>query len=320
VKIAPRSARVHYLAARAHEAIGDLPAAAEEYQQASKIAPQYGSAHYALALAYRRLGLTADSQQQMELYHSAQNGPPPEDDELLEAINALKTGAYDHLNRAQSFQDSGMNEEAAREYEAALKLNPRLLRAHVNLIITAASQGDFARAEQHYDQAIALNRNSAEAFYNYGLVLSSEQRFPDAEQAFRSAIEINPLSADAYNNLGYALQSQNKIADAEAGYRRALQNEPAHRQANFNLARLLESRGDTREAIACLLKAVAIEDDKTSVFMYYLSAAYAQNKEFERAIYYGENAKRRAIAFDQSELVTLVDRQIEELRKSAASK
>ena len=320
VQAAPRSPRVHYLSARVREAMGEWPAAAEEYQQASKIAPQYGSAHYALALAYRRLGRAAESLQEMELYRSTRNAAPPEDDELMEAIDALKTGAYDHLNRAQSLQESGRNEEAVRDYEMALRLNPRLLRAHVNLIIIFGSIGNFAQAEQHYHKAIATNPSSAEAYYNYGLVLSSGQNFHDAEQAFRKAIDINPLSADAYNNLGFALQSQNKIVEAEASYRSALQSEPAHRQANFNLARLLEGRGDVPEAISYLLKTVAGEDDKTSVFMYYLSDAYAQNKEFERAIHYGEEALRRATAFHQSELVTMVERRTEELRKLAASK
>jgi tetratricopeptide (TPR) repeat protein len=150
--------------------------------------------------------------------------------------------------------------------------------------------------------------------------LSSDQKFQDAEQAFRKAIDINPVSADAYNNLGFALQSQNKIAEAEASYRSALHTEPALRQANFNLARLLEARGDLREAISCLLKTVIVEDDKTSVFMYYLSDAYAQNKEFERAIRYGKEALRRAIAFHQTELAATLEKRTEELSQLAAEK
>jgi tetratricopeptide (TPR) repeat protein len=300
--------------------MGDLGAAAEEYRQASNLAPQFGSAHYALALAYRRLGNAAESQQQLELFRSTQNAMPPEEDELLEAIDALKTGVYDHLNRAQSLQDSGRNEEAVQEYETALRLNPRLLRAHVNLIVIFGSQGNFAPAARHFEAAIAINPNSAEAYYNYGLVLSSEQKFQDAEQAFRKAIDINPVSADAYNNLGFALQSQNKVAEAEASYRSALRSEPALRQGNFNLARLLEARGDLREAISCLLKTVTIEDDKTSVFMYYLSDAYAQNQEFERAVHYAEEALRRAIAFHQSELAAKLEQRTKELKQLAASK
>jgi len=320
LQAAPRSARLHYLSGRVREAMGDLGAAADEYRQASNIAPQYGSAHYALALAHRRLGHAAESQQQMELFRSTQNAAPPEEDELLEAIEALKTGVYDHLNRAQSLQDSGRNEEAVQEYETALRLNPRLLRAHVNLIVIFGSQGNFAPAAQHFEAAIAINPNSAEAYYNYGLVLSSDQKFQDAEQAFRKAIDINPVSADAYNNLGFALQSQNKIAEAEASYRSALHTEPALRQANFNLARLLEARGDLREAISCLLKTVIVEDDKTSVFMYYLSDAYAQNKEFERAIRYGKEALSRAIAFHQTELAATLEKRTEELSQLAAEK
>jgi tetratricopeptide (TPR) repeat protein len=150
--------------------------------------------------------------------------------------------------------------------------------------------------------------------------LSSEQKFQDAEQAFRKAIDINPVSADAYNNLGFALQSQNKVAEAEASYRSALRSEPALRQGNFNLARLLEARGDLREAISCLLKTVTIEDDKTSVFMYYLSDAYAQNQEFERAVHYAEEALRRAIAFHQSELAAKLEQRTKELKQLAASK
>jgi hypothetical protein len=54
--------------------------------------------------------------------------------------------------------------------------------------------------------------------------------------------------------------------------------------------------------------------------MYYLSDAYAQNKEFERAIHYVEEALRRAIAFHQIELAATLEKRTGELRQLAASK
>ena len=219
---------------------------------------------------------------------------PPTDDPLLEALETLKVGAYQHLNEGKRLHDKGQIQEALAEYQKALKLDAQLVQAHINLISIFGVLGRFQEAEEHYRISLEINPNLAESHYNYGLILSERNRFREAEEMFGYAVKINPFFADAYNNLGYMQQRQGKLGQAETSYRRAVENKPEHREAHFNLARILQSQGKTTEAIDHFLKTLTFEDDRTPVFIYYLAEAYGREGNYKKAEHYAQEARQRA--------------------------
>ena len=303
----PGSARAQYVAGRAKAAQGEIAAAVENYKTACELAPHYASAHYALSLAYRQLGDATKAEEQLSLYRQSQAWVPPVEDPVLEKLESLKAGAYDYLNKGKRLQDDGQLQEALQQYRLALQANPRMLQAHVNLITVYGALGDLEEARKHYQTAIEIDPNKPWAYYNYGMVLINQKQFKEAEKAFRHSLEMDP-SVDAHVNLGQTLESQGRLDEAEASYRRALTAQPNHREAHFYLARVLEKRGKFPEAIRHLQEILSPEEARTPVFMYYLSIAYAQVGDREKALHYAQEAQRRAGALGQTELAGAVEK------------
>jgi tetratricopeptide (TPR) repeat protein len=317
---APQSARVQYLAGRAKEAGGDVAAAATHYAQACTLAPRYGAARYALAAAYRRLGKPAEAQQHLVRYAAHPNSVPPLEDPLLDSLETLKAGASRHLGEGRRLMDQGRLAESRKEYEAALKINPRLAQAHASLISICGQLGDLKQAEAHYQAAVEINPELAEAHHNYGVALSSQpRRLAEAAGAFRKALEVNPRSADALNNLGSLAERQGRLQEAEARYREALEAEPGHREAHFNVARLLRDRSDWKKAAEHLRQTLHVEDDRTPLMLYILADTYLQLGDLTQALEHARQARLRAASYGQQELTRLLDARLRELSARAES-
>jgi len=310
---------VHYLAGRVKQAQGEINEAAREYQLACNLAPRFGPAHYALGLAYRRLGRPQEAQAHLQLYRENQASIPPIDDPLMEAIEDLKLGYYHLVNEGKRLYDKGRIDEAFANYTRAVDLNPRLIHAHVNLISIYAMRGDFQAAGNHYQAAVAVNPHLGEAHYNYGLALSQQKMYPQAEQMFRKAIRYSPYFADAYNNLGATLDAQGNLAEAEENYRKAIENNPAHREAYFSLGRIAVKRDKPQEAIKFFLQSLTPEDEKTPTFMYSLAYVYAGTRNFSQARHYGQKARGLADSYSDRRMVEILDRFLEKVQAAEAA-
>ncbi len=89
---------------------------------------------------------------------------------------------------------------AARDYEAALKLDPRYAAAMVNLAAIRSMQGQSGAAVALLDQAIAIDPRNALAFYNRGYAEFALKQYDKAIADYSAAISINPDMGLAFNN------------------------------------------------------------------------------------------------------------------------
>ena len=208
-------------------------------QRAVSLFPEWGAAHYALALSYRALGRREDAQRALERH--AQYGPrwPAIADPVLATVTSLRDDAQTNLQRGLKLADAGDVAGAIAAHEAALALDPSIAQAHANLVVLYGRARDWPNAEAHYRTVVALGFNLADAHYDYGVLLGLQQRWEDAADAYRKAIAVNPRHAGAHNNLGQILERQQKIDAAAAAYRQAVDAQPTFRLARFNLGRML---------------------------------------------------------------------------------
>src|SRR5437867_630755 len=235
----PESADAYYGLGRVRAARRDLANAAVAYRKATELFPEFGAAHYALALTYRALGEAGQADEQFRVYEKNKTGVPPAGDRLLAEVRALNRSATYQVQYGAELERQGKLEDSAAAHEKALEIDPQLVQAHINLIELYGRLGQFDKAEEHYRAAIRLNPGSAESHYNYGVLLLNAEKFQLAEDAFRKTIEINPYYSGAHNNLGYLLERRSSSSEAEAEYRKAIENKPSDRQAHFNLGRVL---------------------------------------------------------------------------------
>ncbi|MEJ7618320.1 MAG: hypothetical protein WKF30_15445 [Pyrinomonadaceae bacterium] len=95
----------------------------------------------------------------------------------------------------------------------------------------------------------------------------------------------------------------------------ALENQPNYRLAHYHLARILVSRGNLTDAITHLQKTLAPEDENTPRFVYALAAVYARAGDRKRGLHYFQEARTRAAAAGQTQLLGQIERDLQRLEK-----
>jgi tetratricopeptide (TPR) repeat protein len=305
---------VHYGLGRIETARGNHAAAARHYASAIELFDAYGAAHYALALAYRNLGDAPKARAQLAAYDRHKMGAPPLPDPFLDRVDALQRGAARHLSEGVALGTGGQIEEAVREHENALTLDPTLAQAHIHLITLYGRKGDFEAAERHYKAAVGLNSHLADAHYNYGVLLVYAGRHREAAEAFRKAIDVNPYYAPAHNNLGQILEQGQRFDEAAQHYSRAVEHDPQYRVARFNLGRVLVALNRPREAIDHFLRILEPSDEATPRYLFALAAAYVRIGDVASARKYGVEAQRRAEQLGQHDLATAIAKDLQKLK------
>ena len=316
VKEFPNAAEAHYGLGRISVFRGELTEAQRSFSRACELFPTYGAAHYSLAQVERKLGDSADAEEQIRLYEANKNVVPPIEDPLRDALRALDRGAASHLDRAVALDQVGRMDDAIAETEQAVELDPKLVQAHANLIILYGRKGNVQKAEEHYRVVLALNPDQfPKAHYDYGVLLMRSGRYQEAEEAFRRAIQANPSYAEAHNNLGSLLQRQGKVSEAAEEFRKALETQPNFRQAHFNLGRILVNEEKYQEGIEELSKTLTPVDENTPGYLYALGAAYGRAGDRTNALRYLHEAQQQASAHGQQKLLRDIEGDLRTLQQ-----
>ena len=314
----PGSAAAWYGLGRAQSGKGDAARAAASLRKACELFPQYGSAHYALAQALRQLGQPEEAARHLASYERFKIYVPSAGDPLMAEVQRANISATSFIRQATDLDSQGRVQEALQLHLKAVETDPGSTQAHANLISLYARLNDAGKAEEHYRKAIALSPNQADAHYNYGVLLFGQRKTAEAKAAFQKALAANRYFAEAHNNLGYLLETEGRAADAERHYRQAIENLPSYRLAHFHLGRLLLNRRNYAEAIAELEKTTAPEDNDTPGFLYALGAAYGRSGNHARAAAVMREAREKAAARGQSQLVASLDRDLATLARLGA--
>jgi tetratricopeptide (TPR) repeat protein len=312
----PAVAEPHYGLGRVRTARGDAAGAAEAYRKACDIFPAYGAAHYALALAYRKLG-DPRSERHLDLYEKFRMGAPPSEDALAAELRAMGSAATDLIRQAIELDARGRLAESVELHLKALVSDPQVDQAHVNLISLYGRLGQAAKAEEHYRAAVAMNPNLAEAHYNFGVFCFGQKRLKEAKAAFAEALKINPNHPDANNNYAFLLESEGRVDEAVPYYEKAVSIKPDLRLAHFHLGRILANRRQYTRAIAHLEKTVHPADESTPGFLYALGAAWGRAGDRKRAVEYLRQARAGAASYNQTQLVASIDRDLRSLGATA---
>jgi len=283
-------------------------------QRAVSLFPEWGAAHYALALSYRALGRREEAQR--ALVSHAQFGPrwPAMADPVLATVTSLRDDAQTSLQRGIKLADAGDLPGAIAAHEAALALDPSIAQAHANLIGLYGRARDWQKAEAHYNTVVALGFNLADAHYDYGVLLGLQERWEPAADAYRKAIAVNPRHAGAHNNLGQILERQQKIDAAAAEYRLAVEAQPTFRLARFNLGRMLIALSRPDDAIGELEKLTEPRDGEAPRYLFALATAHVRAGHRDEGIKWATEAKQLAETHGQLELASAIERDLARLR------
>jgi tetratricopeptide (TPR) repeat protein len=285
------------------------------FRRAIALFPEFGAAHYALALSLRALGRRDEAQQSLAAqarYGAAWPGVP---DPLLDGVATLREDGAALLRRGLKLADAGDLPGAIAAYEDALLRDPSLGVAHANLLRLYGRSRKWDKAEAHYRAALSAGADVAEAHYDYGVLLGLQERWEDAALAYHRALAVNPLYAEALVNLGQLQERDRHFEQALEHYRRAAAARPTFRLARFNAGRMLLALGRTREAIAELDGLVPPKDAEAPRYMFALSVAHVRAGQRELGLKWAEEARALAVELGQADLAAAIERDLAALRR-----
>jgi tetratricopeptide (TPR) repeat protein len=85
-------------------------------------------------------------------------------------------------------------EEARKNYQMALTLNPRYPDALNNLAAVYHGERKYKKAEKTYKRALKYGPNSAVTYRNLGTTYFGEGNYKEGAKAYQKALELNPNS------------------------------------------------------------------------------------------------------------------------------
>jgi len=155
--------------------------------------------------------------------------------------------AYRANNRGVALLEQFRPGEAAEAFRQALRTDPGLAIARVNLAIALFNIPDLPGAEREARAAAQALPDSPQAPYILGLVARGLNRVEDAEAGFQRVATLDPTDVGAQVNLGQLYLQERRYPEAIAAFRAAIAAEPYNATAAYNLGLALTRSGQTEE-------------------------------------------------------------------------
>ena len=161
-----------------------------------------------------------------------------------------------HHNLGYSYYEEGRLEEARKEFEEALTLNPDYALSRYNLGLVYYRKGMMKEAIDCYKKAIVLDSAPPETYYNLGLAYHQRGHYSDAVKAFKTFLKAKPDYENAYNNLGLAYRRLKRWDQAVESFQEELKRNPENPNAYLNLGDLYYELKDYPKALVHFKRAL----------------------------------------------------------------
>lgn len=166
----------------------------------------------------------------------------------FETALAIQPSYYDGWNNlGQISLDQNDLEGAVRHYTKAIAYR-RAPKALNNLGTALARLGRHAEAERHFAQALQRDPSYATARFNHAAVLAELGRGDEALRESRSTIAEMPGNPQAHNSLGAVSLRLGRLEEALAAYEAALRLDPGNAQARSGAAQVRQRLAGTDAA------------------------------------------------------------------------
>jgi tetratricopeptide (TPR) repeat protein len=109
-------------------------------------------------------------------------------------------------------------DEAKRNYEKAVKLNPAYAEAINNLGTIYYAKKSFRRAVGQYNKALKVTPNSASIYSNLGTAQFARRKYKEASEAYQKALSLDPEVFEHRAAYGTLLQERSVAEKAKFHY------------------------------------------------------------------------------------------------------
>jgi tetratricopeptide (TPR) repeat protein len=218
--------------------------AAQELDEAAAIGSDDPELQFALASGYLRVKKAAAA------------------DALFAKVAAARPGAETYVLIGRTYRDFQQYDRARAALQRALKMNPRVRRAHYYLGTSAILEEGVVQLDEaiaEFKKELQITPDDPLATLRLGVVLVEARRNDEARPLLERSIKVPSPSYDAWLYLGRCQLAQGDAADAVASLRRALDlagrtaaapgaPDVRRRSVHYQLAMALRATGATAEA------------------------------------------------------------------------
>ncbi len=192
-----------------------------------------------------------------------------EEGKFWEAIRIMKELAEKRKNYADFqhflgvlYYSTGMIDEAIKQFEEALKINPEYIEAHLNLSIALNEKGDYLKAKEHYEKAkilekgggripLSLRNNLANTYMKLGDTFFEIGEYEKAREEYERALEIAPYFLDIRTKHAKVLMQLGEIQKAIYSLEEILLLNPKYEEAKLLLGMCYFKKGEKEKAKKC---------------------------------------------------------------------
>ena len=263
-------------------ALGYADEAIADFRKALEIWPDQSKDHNNLGKALAQKGRTDEA---MEEFQTALRISPNDPDT--------------ENNIGAAYLQKGQIDDGIAHLRRAVEKGPFRADAHMNLGNAYLQKREFDAAINEYSETLGLSYDHAETHFSIANAFRQKGHLDEAVLHFQLALQLRPDYFNAHNNLGNTFRQQGRIEEAIREYEAALATEPTSVLAQNNLAWLLATTSDARlrngtKAVQLAEQAVVATDGNDPVLLHTLAAAYAENRQFDKAVAAAQDALKIA--------------------------
>lgn len=254
---------------------------------ASKGDPTNAQALQYLIRTYTKLGKAAEAQEATRKLAALRRSPPRPKPTPRQGTSPLlpkpKPGQGatpqtlpDTYSHAKHSLDAGMKlyrsaqfEKAVQFLDAAVKFDPKNLRAYYSLANCYYALGDKNKMVQYYQAAVEQAPDNPTSNYYLGVALAQWDKPEEAAAAFNKTLELNPNYTGAHEGLGQLLKAEGKVEEAMKEFQyeidaslKLIEKAPENVRYYTKLAQFyLRNKIKLAEGIGLVEKAIEIDPD-----------------------------------------------------------
>jgi tetratricopeptide (TPR) repeat protein len=157
----------------------------------------------------------------------------------LDLLKAAPNSYQAHELNAESLEMQGKWDDASAEYRKILEVNPQLPGIHFRLgrlILSKPQTPTTAEdAQREMEAELKLDPRNAAAEYVLGELARQAQKWDEAIEHFSRASKLDANFADAFLGLGFSLNSAGRFAEAIPPLETGVKLEPANPTGHYQL-------------------------------------------------------------------------------------
>src|SRR6185436_12315249 len=164
-----------------------------------------------------------------------------------------------YMSLGQIYYQAGKTDQAAKEYEAVLEKNPKMVSAHMLLGIMHENRKEYEKAQSHYEATLKLAPRFAPASNNLAWLMAERGGNLDVALSHaQTAREAKPDDPHIADTLGWIYYKKNAYLLAVSLLKEAVERLPNNPVTNFHYGMALFKNGDARGAKKSLQTALKL--------------------------------------------------------------